>query len=58
MFVALVLLLMIGAIALGIEGVVAHGLFFLLIIGIIVFIGALLLAAWRLRQRSGERPAK
>ena len=39
--IALFLLLVIAAIALGIVGVVAKGLLFLLMIGIVVFLGAL-----------------
>jgi hypothetical protein len=42
---ALFLLLVIVAIVLGIVGVVAKGLLYLLIIGIVVFLGALLLGA-------------
>lgn len=54
---ALFLLLIIVAVALGIVGVVAKGLLYLLIIGIVVFLVALLLGALRLR-RSGRRPAR
>jgi hypothetical protein len=54
--IALFLLLVIVAIALGIVGVVAKGLLFLLMIGIVVFLGALALAALRMRRRPG-RPA-
>ena len=42
---------MIVAIVLGIVGVVAKGLLYLLIIGIAVFLGALLLGALRMRRR-------
>jgi hypothetical protein len=56
--IALFLLLMIAAIALGIVGVVVKGLVYLLIIGIAVFLGALLLAALRMRRRPGRRPAR
>ncbi len=49
--VALFLLLIIVAIALGIVGVVAKGLLYLLIIGIAVFLGAILLGALRMRRR-------
>ena len=42
--IALFLLLVIVAIALGIVGVVAKGLLYLLFIGIVVFLGALLFA--------------
>ncbi len=55
--IAFVLLILIVAIALGIVGVVAKGLFFLLIIGIILFIADLLFAALRLR-RSGKHAAR
>jgi hypothetical protein len=56
--VALFLLLVIAAIALGIVGVVAKGLLYLLIIGIAVFVAALVLAALRMRRRPGKRPAR
>ncbi|MGD0064822.1 MAG: hypothetical protein ABSB76_15420 [Streptosporangiaceae bacterium] len=55
--IALVLLLIIVAIALGIVGVVAKGLLYLLIIGIVVFLGALLLGVLRMR-RPGRRQAR
>lgn len=56
--IAFFLLLVIIAIALGIIGVVAKGLLYLLIIGIVVFLGALTLAALRMRRRSGRHPAR
>ncbi len=56
--VALFLLLVIAAIALGIVGVVAKGLLYLLIIGIVVFLAALVLSALRMRRRPGRRPAR
>ena len=56
--IALFLLLVIAAIALGIVGVVVKGLLYLLIIGIGVFLGALLLAALRMRRRPGRRPSR
>jgi hypothetical protein len=56
--IALFLLLVIVAIVLGIVGVVTKGLLYLLIIGIVVFLGALLLAALRMRRRPGRRPAR
>jgi hypothetical protein len=56
--IALFLLLVIAAIALGIVGVVVKGLLYLLIIGIIVFLGALLLAALRMRRRPAKRSAR
>jgi hypothetical protein len=56
--IALFLLLVIAAIALGIVGVAAKGLLYLLIIGIAVFLVALVLAALRMRRRPGRRPAR
>ena len=47
--VVLFLLLVIAAIALGIVGVVVKSLFYLLIVGIVVFLGALALGALRMR---------
>ncbi len=55
---ALFLLLVIVAIVLGIVGVVVHGLLYVLIIGIVVFLGALLLGALRIRRRSGKSQAR
>jgi hypothetical protein len=55
---ALFLLLVIVAVALGIAGVVAKGLLFLLFIGIVVFLGALLFGALRMRRRPGNTPAR
>jgi hypothetical protein len=55
---ALFLLLVIVAIVLGIVGVVVKGLVYLLIIGIVVFLGALVLGALRIRRRPGRRPAR
>jgi hypothetical protein len=49
--IAFFLLLVIVAIVLGIVGVVAKGLLYLLIIGIVVFLGALTLGALRMRSR-------
>ena len=54
---ALFLVLVIAAIALGIVGAVVHGLLYLLVIGIVVFITAIGLAAVRMR-RPGKRPAR
>jgi hypothetical protein len=56
--IAIFLLLVIAAVALGIVGVVIKGLFYLLIIGIVVFVGALVLAALRMRRRPGKDPAR
>lgn len=54
---AFFLFLVIVAIVLGIVGVVVKGLLWLLIIGIVVFLGALLLGTLRTR-RPGRRPAR
>jgi hypothetical protein len=54
---AFFLFLVIVAIALGIVGVVVKGLLYLLVIGIVVFLVALLLGGLRLR-RAGRRPAR
>jgi hypothetical protein len=56
--IALFLLLVIVAIVLGLVGVVAKGLFFLLIIGIVVLVADLVFAALRMRRRPGRRPAR
>ena len=55
---ALFLLLVIVAMVLGILGVVVKGLLYLLIIGIVVFLGALLLGALRIRRRPGKSQAR
>ena len=55
--IAFFLLLIIVAIVLGIVGVVAKGLLFLLFIGIVVFLAALVLGAVRMR-RPRRRPAR
>jgi hypothetical protein len=56
--IALFLLLVITAIALGIVGVVAKGLLYLLLIGIAVFLAALTLAALRMRGRPRRKPGR
>jgi hypothetical protein len=56
--IAFFLLLVIAAIVLGIVGVVVKGLLFLLIIGVVVFLGALILGGLRMRRRPGERSAR
>ena len=53
--IALFLLLVLVAIVLGIVGVVVKGLLYLLIIGIVVFLGALILGAVRMRSRPRRR---
>jgi hypothetical protein len=50
---ALFLLLLLVAVALGIVGAVAKGLLYLLVIGVVVFVAALVLGGVRLR-RSGR----
>jgi hypothetical protein len=50
---ALFLLVVLIAVALGIVGVVLHGLFYLLIIGIVIFALALILGLFRLGKRHG-----
>jgi hypothetical protein len=55
---ALFLFLIIVAIALGITGVAVKGLFYLLIIGIVIFLGDLVLGGVRIGRRRGRRPAR
>ena len=55
---AFFLLLVIVAIALGIVGVVVKGVLYLLFIGIVVFLGALVLGALRMRRRPGQHLAR
>jgi hypothetical protein len=56
--IALFLLLLIVAMILGLVGVVAKGLLYLLFIGIAVFLVALLLAGLRMRSRPGRHRAR
>ena len=56
--IALFLLLVIVAMVLGIVGVVAKGLLYLLFMGIAVFLGALILGALRMRGRPGRGSAR
>jgi hypothetical protein len=56
--IALFLLLVIVAIVLGIVGVAAKGVLYLLFIGIAVLLGALVLGALRMRRRPGKHPAR
>jgi hypothetical protein len=53
--IAFLLLLVIVAMVLGIVGVAVNGLLYLLIIGIAVFLGALLLGALRIRRPPRHR---
>jgi hypothetical protein len=55
---ALFLLIIIIAIALGILGVVLKGLFWLLIIGIVIFLLNLVFGGLRLGRRRAGRPAR
>lgn len=52
------LLLIIVAIALGIAGVVVKGLFYLLIIGIVVFLVDLVFFGVRIGRRGANRPTR
>jgi hypothetical protein len=52
---AFILFLVIVAIALGIVGVAVKGLLWLLFIGIVIFLGGLLLGAWGMRRRRRRR---
>lgn len=54
----LFLLIIIVAIALGILGAVLHGLFWLLIIGIVLFLANLIFGGIRLGRRRGSRPGR
>jgi len=56
--IALFLLLVIVAVGLGIVGVVVKGLLYLLFVGIVVFLGALVFSALRMRRRPGRRQAR
>ncbi|MBO2459913.1 hypothetical protein [Actinomadura violacea] len=52
---AVFLFILIVAIALGIVGVVVKGLFYLLIIGVVVFLIDLVLSGVRMGRRRGSR---
>jgi hypothetical protein len=52
---ALVLVLVIAAMVLGIVGAVVKGLLYLLIIGIVVFLGAVVLGVARMGRRRRRR---
>jgi len=56
--IALFLLLVIVAVALGIVGVIVKGLLYLLFIGIVILLAAMLLAALRMRRRPGRRQSR
>jgi hypothetical protein len=53
--IALFLLIILAAIALGIIGIVVKGLFYLLIIGIVIFLIDFLFLGSRLRRRGPAR---
>lgn len=55
---ALLLLLVLVAVVLGIIGVAAEGLGYMLIIGIVILVAALALIAVRWSQRTGRRPVR
>jgi nitrogen fixation-related uncharacterized protein len=55
---AFLLLLVLVAVVLGIIGVAAEGLGYLLIIGIAILVAALALIAVRWSQRTGRRPIR
>jgi hypothetical protein len=55
---ALFLFILLVAVALGIIGVVVKGLFYLLIIGIVLFLINLVLSGIRLGHRRGSRPTR
>lgn len=55
---ALFLLLIIVAIVLGIVGFVVKGLFYLLIIAVVLFLADLVLGGIRIGRRRGSRPAR
>ncbi|MFB8140660.1 hypothetical protein [Streptomyces parvus] len=54
----LFLFLVLVAVVLGIIGVVVEGMAYLLIIGIVVLVAALVLIAVRWSRRSGRRPTR
>ncbi|MET9507266.1 hypothetical protein ABZX62_02115 [Streptomyces flavidovirens] len=55
---ALFLFLVLVAVVLGIVGVVVEGLFYLLIIGIVVLLAAVAFIAVRWSRRTGRRPIR
>ncbi|GAB2857187.1 hypothetical protein GCM10027176_69550 [Actinoallomurus bryophytorum] len=55
---ALFLFVVIVAIALGLVGAVVKGLFFLLIIGVVLFLADLVVGGVRMGRRRGTRPAR
>ncbi|MFF7331010.1 hypothetical protein ACIQU5_10125 [Streptomyces sp. NPDC090306] len=55
---ALFLFLVLIAVVLGLIGVTANGLGYLLVIGIVVFVAALAIVAVRWTRRTGRRPIR
>jgi hypothetical protein len=55
---ALFLFIFVVAIALGIIGVVVESLFYLLIVGVVLFLVDLVLGGIRVGRRRGTRPAR
>ena len=55
---ALFLFIVIVAIALGLVGVVVKGLFYLLIIGVVLFLADLVIGGIRMGRRRGARPSR
>jgi hypothetical protein len=55
---ALFLFVVIVAIALGLVGAAVKGLFFLLIIGVVLFLADLVVGGVRMGRRKGTRPAR
>ncbi|MFD4572425.1 hypothetical protein ACFWNK_05505 [Streptomyces sp. NPDC058417] len=55
---ALFLFLVLVAVVLGVIGVAAHGLGYLLVIGVVVLVAALALAAFRWTRRAAGRPIR
>jgi hypothetical protein len=55
---ALFLFIVIVAIVLGLVGAVVKGLFFLLIIGVVLFLADLVVGGMRMGRRRGSRPAR
>ena len=55
---ALFLFIVIVAIALGLIGAVVKGLFYLLIIGVVLFLADLVVGGIRMGRRRGARPAR
>ncbi|GAA2278528.1 MULTISPECIES: hypothetical protein [Kitasatospora] len=52
-----ILVLLLAAVVLGFIGALAKGLFYLLVVAVVVFVAALVLAGARVR-RTGRRPTR